>query len=130
MQFYQGPTRRVLRRYKGNSGFTIDGIVDQEETRGLYVKQSFKLEQFRDIGSAAEGLDIADVWVFEHENLVIPDGGRAPFTTDHVIEDRLLLNKSFKNVSFSPYNCKNFLSIDTKSQTQLAPPVMRGYNIQ
>ena len=101
MQFYQGPTRRVLRRYKGNSGFTIDGIVDQEESRGLYVKQSFTLEQFRNSETADMALDITTTWVFEHDNLVIPDGGRYPFTKDHVIEDRLLLNKTFKNVIFS-----------------------------
>ena len=121
MQFYQGPSRRVLRRYKGSTRFTIDGIVDQEEERGLFVKQSFTLEQFRNLDD--DGFyDIANTWVYDYENdFVIPEGGRVPFQQDHTITDRLLLNKSFNNVAFHPANCNNILQIDTKSQTRLAP---------
>ena len=95
MQFYQGPSRRVLRRYKGAAGFTIDGIVDQEEERGLFVKQSFTLEQFRK-KEYENYYDMANPWLFAYEtDFTVPPGGRVPFQQDHTILDRLLLNKSF-----------------------------------
>ena len=45
MQIYSGPTRRVLRRFSGANGITIDGRVSQEEQRALYVAQTFTLQQ-------------------------------------------------------------------------------------
>jgi len=122
MQFYEGPSRRVIRRYKSDLAFTIDGIVDQEESRGLFVKQKFQLEQFRDIDSFDTGVNMNNAWVFDYEDdLVVQDFGRAPFLKDHEMDDQLMLNKTFTNVSFIPETCNNFLSIDTKSQARLAP---------
>ena len=121
MQFYQGPLRRVLRRYSDQTSFTIDGLVDQEEERGLFVKQSFNLQQFRNADDEAY-YNMSNVWTFPYElDFAIPPGGRVPFQSDHTITDRLLLNKSFNNVLFRPDNCNNFVSIDTRAQTRLAP---------
>ena len=124
MQFYQGPSRRVLRRYKGSTRFTIDGIVDQEEERGLFVKQSFTLEQFRNLDD--DGFyDIANTWVYDYENdFVIPEGGRVPFQQDHTITDRLLLNKSFNNVAFHPANCNNIIHVLHHYYVLTQPTVM------
>jgi len=68
MQFYQGPSRRVLRRFQSDSNITIDGIVDQEEERGLFVKQSFQLEQFRNPGAGGAEYNMNNAWIFAHED--------------------------------------------------------------
>jgi len=120
MQFYQGPSRRVLRRFQSDSNITIDGIVDQEEERGLFVKQSFQLEQFRDPGGAE--FNMGNMWFFDYEeDFNVQAGGRSPFAGEHTITDRLLLNKTFRNLTFSPEGCNNFLTVDSNATTRLAP---------
>ena len=102
-----------------NPGLTIDGIVSQEEERGLFVKQSFKLEQFRNPGVGLE--DLNNCWYYAHENEFNIADGAVPFTKTHTITDSLLLNKTFRNVTFSPDGCNNFLRIDSVAATRLAP---------
>ena len=122
MQFYQGPSRRVLRRFESESNITIDGIVDQEEERGLFVKQSFQLEQFRNPGEGGAEFNMGNMWFFAHEDdFNVQDGGRSPFAGEHTITDRLLLNKTFRNLTFSPEGCNNFLTVDSNATTRLAP---------
>ena len=108
MQIYDGPTNRMVKRIKSNNRLIVEGTVGNLESRNVFVTQSFKLEQVRE--SLADG-DLPDEWVYpEEDDFVIPVGGRVPFQKDHVIEDKLLLNKSFKNVTFQPYGCSNFLN--------------------
>ena len=119
MQIYDGPTNRLVKKTKSNRRLIVDGTVGNLESRNVFVTQSFKLEQFRD---SLVHEELPDEWVYPEENdFVIPIGGRVPFQKDHVIEDKLLLNRSFKNVTFQPYGCSNFLNIDNNTQVQLAP---------
>ena len=129
MQFYSGPSRRVLRRFSSDSNFSIDGIVDHEESREIYVKQSFTLQQkllYRD-----DHYQIAPEWIFPYENeFNVEPRGVVPFSKDHDITDRFLLNKSFKNISFRPEGCRNFLNIENQSQIRLAPLLCSELNYQ
>jgi len=120
MQFYQGPSRRVLRRFQSDTNITIDGIVDHEEERGLFVKQSFELEQVLNPGG--EEFNMGNMWYLAYEDdFNVQVGGRTPFAGEHTITDRLLLNKTFRNLTFSPEGCNNFLTVDSNSTTRLAP---------
>ena len=69
MQIYNGPIRRVLRKLKNNteSGFIVDGIVDQEEERGIFVKQKFTLKQYENRVTAANLRTMSDQWIFLEE---------------------------------------------------------------
>ena len=49
------------------------------------------------------------------------EGQVIPFQKDHDITDPFLLNKSFKNVTFKPNNCRNHLQINNQAQIRLAP---------
>ena len=151
MQFYKGsiysgPTRRTLRKLKTNTSgsFTVDGIVDNEEERAVYVRQKFTLRQYENNANAL-GDDhnynyMSDQWVFEEEkgefdvregNLAANTGALlpTPFTGKHAITDSLLLNKTFKNVVFNPDNAVNFLDIQNRAQTQLAPLLCSELNL-
>ena len=120
MQLFDGPSTRVIKRYKSDNRLVVDGTVGQRESRNVYVKQDFQIEQKR-VGLANYD-DIAHEWVYEEEkDFEIPEGGRVPFQKDHVIDDKLILNKSFKNITFQPYGCSNFLEIDNEAQLRLAP---------
>ena len=37
---YSGATRRVVRRFNESNKLKIDGLVDHEEQRGIFVKQN------------------------------------------------------------------------------------------
>jgi len=114
---YSGATRRVLRRFNESSKLKIDGLIDHEEQRGVYVKQKFSLSQKRDTTNFDT---MTTNWIFEDEKMNLV-GGFVPFEQTHDLTDRLLLNKSFQNITFRPDNCSNFLKIDNQSQIQLAP---------
>ena len=133
MQIYDGPTRRVLRKLNVNTarGFTVNGIVSQEEERAIYVRQKFTLKQYEE--DAKENLEhMSDQWTFPEERgqFDVRAGNNAnntgallpiPFTQKHTLSDRLLLNKSFSSVFFKPDNSHNFLTIENRVQAQLAP---------
>ena len=132
MQIYNGPSRRVLRKIKEDtdSGFTIDGVRSQEEERAIYVRQSFTLKQYEDRAAVNALPPIDAQWTYPEEkdefsHHVGNDPANAklptPFTSKHVLTDRLLLNKSFKDVYFQPDNAHNFLKVSNLEAAQMAP---------
>ena len=132
MQIYNGPSRRVLRKIKEDtdSGFTIDGVRSQEEERAIYVRQSFTLKQYEDRAAVNALPPIDAQWTYPEEkdefsHHVGNDPANAklptPFTAKHVLTDRLLLNKSFKDVYFQPDNAHNFLKVSNLEAAQMAP---------
>ena len=64
MQFYEGPSRRVLKRTKSASEIKVDGTRDHEEERAIFVKQTIRLQQ-KPTGGAVGPL--AAHWVFVEE---------------------------------------------------------------
>ena len=125
---YGGPQSKVLRKLKTTtaSSFTVDGLPSHEEERGIFVKQTFSLKQYED--RAVDNLEaMSRQWTFEEEKaefehhdadgVLLP----TPFTQTHTISDRLLLNKTFKQVYFNPDNAHNFLKVDNVASAQLAP---------
>ena len=132
MQIYAGPVRRVLRKLKVDTatGFTVDGLVNQEEERAVFVRQKFALKQFEKDETILE--HISNEWTLPEERgeFDVRTGNTAdntgdplplPFSEKHQLTDRLLLNKSFNKVYFKPDNAHNFLDIENRAQVRLAP---------
>ena len=121
MQFYQGPSRRVLKRTSGSSGFQIDGTRDHEEERAVYIKQTIRLRQ----KTATDHGTLSDQWAFDEEKQqgfhTWGEGLYAPFRGQHDIDDKLLLNKSVNNLHFVPQNCRNYLKIENQAPMRMAP---------
>ncbi len=46
---------------------------------------------------------------------------KVPFRGAHNITDAFMVNNSIGNLTFSPHNCKNFLKLENKTTTRLAP---------
>ena len=132
MQIYSGPVRRVLRKLKDNTAtsFTVDGVVNQEEERAVFVRQKFTLKQFEKDSTILE--HISNEWTLPEERgqFDVRVGNSAentgdplplPFSEKHKLSDRLLLNKSFNKVYFKPDNAHNFLDIENRAQARMAP---------
>ena len=119
MQFYQGPSRRVLKRTSGTSEFRLDGTRDHEEERAVYIKQTISLRQ----KTQTDRGTLADHLAFDEEKEQAFHGGGvyAPFRGKHEIDDKLLLNKSIGSLHFIPDNCRNFLKIENQAQIRMAP---------
>ena len=132
MQIYNGASRRVLRKLKSgtNTGFRVDGHIGQEEERAIYVRQKFSLKQYESGAPDDVLLPMSLEWVFpeekddfnHHEGNDPANAKRpTPFTGKHVLTDRLLLNKTFSDMSFKPYGAHNFLKVENVAQAQMAP---------
>jgi len=123
MQFYQGPSHRTLARHIGSAGFTVDGKVGHTEDRDVYVKQKFIISQtIRDVG-VYNTRSLTPQWLHEEEKSTLAgvEGDQIPFSDDHSITDRLMVNRTFKNVTFEPDGCRNVLNVDSLSESRIAP---------
>ena len=120
MQNYSGPIRRLIKKTSSNSEFKVDGTMGHLESRNAFIKQSFTLEQRR---SDNFHQAIAPEWIYEEEKEAfgLAEGSRVPFKEKPVIEDRLLLNKSFRELMFKPYNAVNYLKLEPQTQARLTP---------
>ena len=115
---YVGPIRRVLKRFQSDTHLQVDGTLNHQEERPIYVRQKLRLRQSPENGLTQT---LAEHWHLDEERELYGASEYVPFRKEHNITDPLIVNKSIQNLHFKPFNSQNSLLVNNEAEIQLAP---------
>ena len=116
---YSGPKTRHVEKLTGD-GFTKEGRVGYLESRDVFVKQVFKVEQLRSGEDFNSHVPLTMVERSGELQVNPAIGASVHFSQPHVY-DRLSLNTTMTSVRFKPDNAFNSVQTETDVETRLAP---------
>ena len=117
---YNGPKERILTRIDNKNGFTKEGRPGFEESRNIFLQQTFEVTHVHD--SAANPFILDTYWYEASEtgDMQPKEGDELPISEPHIF-DRFLLNRGISNCHFEPDQAYNTLQVYPGVQSRLAP---------